>query len=229
MAASRDGRFVYVANANSDTVSVIRTDTDEVAETIPCRPEGRLPFGSGCNAVALSPGGETLYVANSTNNCVAVVRLGANARHTQEKRLPPESRLMGLIPTGWYPGAVHVSGDGERLFVANVKGVGSLSRQRAADKEPRSDAKGRNSHDHLGSVSIIDVPDAEQLARYTEAVNANNRLAYSLAGLEKPRKDLRPVPVPQRHGEPSVFKHVIYVIKENRTYDQVFGDLKETN
>jgi hypothetical protein len=73
------------------------------------------------------------------------------------------------------------------------------------------------------------VPDAKQLANYTVVVNANNRLAYSLAGLEKPRPDAVPVPVPRRHGEPSVFKHVIYVIKENRTYDQVLGDMKEGN
>ena len=112
--------------------------------------------------------------------------------------------------------------DGKKLFVANVKGHGSLS-------QPRAQEKGKNSHDHLGSVSIIDVPDDDQLAGYTKKVNANNRLAYSLAGLEKPRPDVKPVPVPARHGEPSVFKHVIYVIKENRTYDQVFGDMKEGN
>jgi YVTN family beta-propeller protein len=229
MTASQDGRFVYVANANSDTVSVIRTDSDEVVETIFCRPEGRLPFGSGCNAVALSPGGETLYVANGTNNCIAVVRLGARARQTEDRETPPESRLLGLIPTAWYPGAVLVSGDGKKLLVANVKGLGSVSRQRVTDKGPRPETKGRNSHDHLGSVSIIDVPDAAQLAKYTAIVNANNRLAYSLASLEKPRKDAPPRPVPQRHGEPSVIKHVIYVIKENRTYDQVLGDLKEGN
>jgi YVTN family beta-propeller protein len=229
MAASRDGRFVYVANANSDTVSAIRTDNDAVAETISCRPEGRLPFGSGCNALALSPGGETLYVANGTNNCIAVVRLGSKARHTEDKQVSPESRLLGLIPTAWYPGALLVWGNGKRLCVANVKGIGSVSRQRVADKGPRPVAKGRNSHDHLGSVSLLDVPDAAQLAKYTEIVNANNRLAYSLASLEKPRQDARPRPVPERHGEPSVFKHVIYVIKENRTYDQVFGDMKEGN
>ena len=129
---------------------------------------------------------------------------------------------MGLIPTGWYPGGVLLSPDGKTLFVANVKGHGSLS-------QPRPAEKGKNSHDHLGSVSIIDVPDAAELAEYTRQVNANNRLAYSLAGLEKPRPDAKPVPVPERHGEPSVFKHVIYVIKENRTYDQVFGDMKEGN
>src|SRR5262249_50704635 len=118
--------------------------------------------------------------------------------------------------------AILVSPDGRQLLVANVKGHGSLS-------QPRPPVKGKNSHDHLGSVSIIDVPDADQLARYTAEVNANNRLAYSLAGLEKPRSNVPAVPVPARHGERSVFKHVLYIIKENRTYDQVFGDIKEGN
>jgi YVTN family beta-propeller protein len=228
MIASRDGRLVYVANANSDTVSVIATDIDEVVETVLCRPQGRLPFGSGCNALALSPGGETLYVANGTNNCIAVVRLGALASASGGSS-SRESRVAGLIPTGWYPGAILVSNDGKQLFVANLKGLGSLARQKAGDRGPRDDALGMNSHDHLGSVSIIDAPDDAQLARYTETVNANNRLAYSLAGLEPPRPDSRPAPTPERHGEPSVFKHVVYVIKENRTYDQVFGDMKEGN
>jgi YVTN family beta-propeller protein len=214
------GKLLYVANANSDTVSVLDTARDEIVATIPCRPEARLPFGSGANAVALSPDGTTLYVANGTNNCLAVVQLGARA--TEEATGPAESRLLGLIPTGWYPGAIRLSADGKKLYVANVKGHGSLSRPRPAEK-------GRNSHDHLGSASLIDVPDAARLARSTATVHANNRLAYSLAGLEKPRPDVKPVPVPLRHGEPSVIEHVIYVIKENRTYDQVFGDLPEGN
>jgi YVTN family beta-propeller protein len=215
MLADRTGRLLYVANANSDTVSVIDTTTDEVVQTIACRPEARLPFGSGSNALALSPDGKTLYVANATNNCVAVVRLA-----------PPgamgKSKVVGLIPTGWYPGALLCSPDGKRLVVANVKGVGSLARVRPA-------AEGRNTHDFLGSVSLIDVPDGPELARYTREVNANNRLGYSLAGLEKPRKGVKPVPVPARHGEPSVFKHVLYIIKENRSYDQILGDVKEGN
>ncbi|HJT79049.1 MAG TPA: alkaline phosphatase family protein [Gemmataceae bacterium] len=220
LTASPGGRFVYVANANSDTVSVLDTRTDEVVETIACRPEARLPFGSGTNALALSPDGGTLYAADGTNNCVAVVRLGSRSSEGDGAGRPEKSRLAGLIPTGWYPGAVLVTADGKRLFVANVKGHGSLNR-------PRPAAKGRNSHDHLGSVSVIDVPDDVTLAGYTATVNANNRLAYSLAGLEAPRPDAAPVPVPARHGEPSVFKHVLYVIKENRTYDQVLGDMKE--
>jgi YVTN family beta-propeller protein len=215
--------MLYVANANSDTVSVLDKVKSEVCETINCRPTGRLPFGSGSNALAIDPKQPFLYVANGTNNCVAVVRLGAKSSSE-----PPfgnqavKSEVVGLIPTGWYPGAVLVSKDGKKIFVANIKGHGSLS-------QPRPDDRGKNTHDHLGSVSIIDTPDAAQLARYTQEVNKNNRLAYSLAGLEKPRSDAKPLPVPERHGEPSVFKHVIYVIKENRTYDQVFGALKEGN
>ncbi|HLJ94227.1 MAG TPA: alkaline phosphatase family protein, partial [Gemmataceae bacterium] len=109
-----------------------------------------------------------------------------------------------------------------KLFVANIKGHGSLNQPRPVDK-------GRRSHDHLGSVSVIGVPSDADVKKYTAQVNANNRLAYSLAGLEKPRTGVQPVPVPQRHGEPSIFQHVLYIIKENRTYDQVLGDLKEGN
>lgn len=220
--AGPKGHRLYVANANSDTVSVIDLATDTVVETIPCRPESRLPFGSGANALALSPDGGTLYVANATNNCLAVVTLGAKAREAPSATAPPRSLLAGLIPTAWYPGAVLLSPDGRRLYVANVKGVGALS-------QPRPVAQGHNTHDFLGSVSLIDVPAASELPAHTRTVNANNRLAFSLAGLEKPRPGIRPVPVPERHGEPSVFEHVLYVIKENRSYDQIFGDIKEGN
>jgi YVTN family beta-propeller protein len=218
--ASANGRFVYVANAASDTISVIDTSSDTVAETIPCRPAARMPFGSGSNAVAFSTDGTTLYVANGTNNCIAVVRLGKNAGGPTDA--PVSSAMLGLIPTGWYPAAIRLSADGKQIFVANVKGHGALS-------QPRAKEKGATSHDYLGTVSIIDVPTAAELARLTERVNAGNRLAYSLAGLEKPRPGMKPVPVPARHGEPSVFEHVLYIIKENRTYDQVFGDVKQGN
>src|SRR5205807_2830668 len=85
MLLSPKSRYLYVANANSDTVSVIDTETDAVVETIACRPAARLPFGSGSNALALSPDGARLYVANGTNNCLAVIQLGAAAR---EENLP---------------------------------------------------------------------------------------------------------------------------------------------
>ena len=220
MIASPNGRLVYVANAASDTVSVIDTTSDTVTETIACRPASRLPFGSGSNALAISPGGDMLYVANGTNNCIAVVRLGRNSGGAAESAAA--SVVQGLIPTGWYPAAVRLSADGKRLFVANVKGHGALS-------QPRDVEKGGTSHDYLGTVSLIDLPTLAELATLTERVNASNRLAYSLAGLEKPRAGVRPLPVPERHGEPSLFEHVLYIIKENRTYDQVFGDIKQGN
>ncbi|MCY3021222.1 MAG: hypothetical protein NTW87_19585 [Planctomycetota bacterium] len=222
MTFDKRAKLLFVANANSDTVSVLDTESGEVLEQTRYVLEARLPFGSGCNAVALSPSGDTLYVANGTNNCVVVshrvvdVELAAAA---PRPRFPGMAR-GGLIPTGWYPGAVCASSDGKKLYVANIKGHGSLS-------QPRPVEKGKQSKDHLGSVSSIDVPDAQQLKRYTEQVNANNRLAYSLAGLEKPRADAKAAVVPERHGEPSLLKHVIYIIKENRTYDQVLGDMKE--
>ena len=222
MVASSNGLFVYVANANSDTVSVIATSIDKVVETIACKPENRLPFGSGSNALALSPDGATLYVANGTNNSVAVIQLGRHYWDTKRELTPKSSTLRGLIPTGWYPGAIEMSADGKKLFIANIKGHGTLAEKRPAEK-------GKNTHDHLGSISLIDVPDDSQLAKFTAEVNTNNRLAYSLAGLDKPRPGIQPVLVPERHGEPSVFEHVLYIIKENRTYDQVFGDMAEGN
>jgi YVTN family beta-propeller protein len=222
MTLSPAKRLLYVANANSDSVSVIDTQAEEVVETIACRPDAALPFGSGPNALALSPDGSTLYVANGTNNCLAVIKLALREVEGKLVKSAETSKLVGLIPTGWYPGAVLISPDAKKLFVANVKGHGSLS-------QPRPVAKGKNSHDHLGSVSLIDIPDAKQLEKYTEQVNQNNRLAYSLAGLEKPRPDVKRAVVPERHGETSVFKHVIYIIKENRTYDQIYGDIEEGN
>ena len=141
MTASKDGKFVYVANANSDTVSVIDTATDAVVETIDCKPEAKLPFGTGSNAVALSPDGRTLYVANGTGNCVAVVALGVAGRRPDRRgRADVRAASSGMIPTGWYPGAVRLSADGKRLFVANVKGHGSLQPRKV---EPKAkDGKG---------------------------------------------------------------------------------------
>lgn len=220
MAASKSGKFIYVANASSDTVSVIDAVSDKVVETINCRPENRLPFGSGCNALALDPSGHILYVANGSNNCVAVVHLAAASSETALPGGRSTSAVAGLIPSGWYPGAIALSADARQMFVANIKGHGSLDEKRAKDK-------GKNSHDHLGSISIIDVPAAHQLAVYTTEVSTNNRLAHSLNGLQKPRANRKATPVPERHGEPSLFEHVLYIIKENRTYDQVFGGLKE--
>jgi YVTN family beta-propeller protein len=238
---SRDGNRLFVANANSDTVSVIDTATNAVVETIHVTPAEGLPFGSAPNAVTLGPDGQTLYVANGGNNAVAVVRLGSRSGGAGPDTA---SRVDGFIPTGWYPGSVAVSADGKTLFVANVKGVGSLNTptSRAGAMElvdryhgfhreaPPVGGPVRHVYDARGSVSFIPAPDAPALKHYTAVVAGNNRMSFALAGL-KPgdTRTGKPVPVPLRTGQTSVFEHVIYIIKENRTYDQVLGDMPEGN
>ncbi len=204
---SADQRTLFVANANSDTVSVINTGSLRVVDSILVRPDPSLPFGSAPNALSLSKNGKTLFVANGGNNAVAVVALDS------------KNRVEGFIPTAWYPGAL-TTGDGF-LFVANVKGLGS--RSTAPDK------KGWNSRLYLGTVSKVKIPTVEALQEFTRRSNADARVPQILRAWEKSDSRKKPVPVPRRTGEPSVFEHVVYIIKENRTYDQVFGDLPQGN
>lgn len=216
IAATPDGRHVLVANANSDTVSVVDTAKDEVVETISTRPADKLLFGSAPNALAISGDGKTVYVSNGTNNAIAVIEF-----------LPGNSRLAGCIPTGWYPAGLVIDAARNSLQVANIKGAGSRSIDWKGSRKVGGKAIfGYNSHDYLGTVSLVPIPTAAQLAEHTKTVLANNRLTESISALAPPRPDQPPRPVPQRHGEPSVFKHVLYIIKENRTYDQVFGDIE---
>ncbi len=210
---------LYVANANSDTVSVVDLAARNVVETIPVRPKDDLPFGSAPNAVELSPDGRILYIANGSNNSIAVVELSRVA--SGQNSGPEKSRIKGLIPTGWYPGTIKINPAGTILYVANVKGVGSL--------KPPVGRHGHESHDQLGSLSIISIPRDAELAKLTERVQANNRQQWSLMGLNRAAASAQPVPVPLLPGEKSVFKHVIYIIKENRSYDQVLGDVKKGN
>lgn len=216
IAATPDGRHVIVACANSDTLEVIDTTENKVVETISTRPAEKLLFGSSPNALAISGDGKWIYASNGTNNAIAVIEFA-----------PGKSRLTGCIPTGWYPGGLVLDPPRNSIYVANVKGIGSRNvdwkGSRAIGEKL---VTGYNSHDHLGTVSLIPLPAAEALAKHTETVLANNRLTESISALAPPRKDVPPRPVPERHGEPSVFKHVLYIIKENRTYDQVFGDIE---
>ena len=217
MVLSHDGKRLFVANANSNSVSVIDLASGKVTERISVTLYPQSPAGSTTNALALSPDGKTLYVANADNNDVAVVDVGE----------PGESRVRGFIPVGWYPTALSVGKDGRTLYVANGKG----SRSYPNPKGPQP-TKGRDSETQYigmlirGSVSIVPVPDAAVLDRHTKQVYANapytekGRLAVPFTGESA---------IPRKVGEPCPIQHVIYVIKENRTFDQVLGDLKQGN
>lgn len=211
MVLSPDGARLFVANANSDAISVIDTETDQVMKTLSSKPMPELPFGSMPNALAITPDGQTLYVANGGNNLLAVIDLAGE-------------EVTGLIPTGWYPGAVLLSADGNTIVVANTKGVGSRDGTRVPSRE-----HGLNSHDHTGSVTFVDRPDPAALEEYTIRAASNMRLPKINQTMQLSQVEERIVPVPTRPGEKSVFKHVIYIIKENRTYDQIFGDLPQGN
>lgn len=221
--SSPDEKFVYVANANSDAISVINTKDDEVNETISVRlgEEINPYWGDSPNGLGISGDGNTLYVANGMDNAIAVVLLGKNTTSTSTRE---ESAVAGYIPTGAYPGAVCVIND-SYLLVANIEAEG-------ARIPSVSEADGKvayNSHRQMASVSVIPVPDKTKLERYTARVEKTNQL-FRLAILKDlPRENIPPVPVPARIGEPSVFKHVVYIIKENRTYDQILGDVPAGN
>lgn len=229
MAFSPDGNTLYVANANSDTVSVlntsvIRPDAVAVTATWTAKPKAGLPFGSAPNALAVSSNGATVYAALGGNNCIAVID-------------STRGEVQGLIPTGWYPGDLQVDGETDMLYVANTKGIGSRNEEfesiakRIGDYQATTVPPGTyyNSHTHRGSVSFIPVPDADTLQDYSYRVATNMRLPQIEAALGDKRASRSEVPVPVRPGEVSPIKHVLYIIKENRTYDQILGDLPQGN
>ena len=228
MLASPDEQRVYVANGNSDAVSVLDARTLRPRETIAVQLLPSLPGygGDSPNALALSADGATLYVANGLDNAVAVVALGTVAD------APGASQVSGFIPTEAYPGGLALGP--HALFVANLEGEGarvttSETLQAGGSLEPllQHVPPSFNSHHQRATVSLIALPNAAQLDRYTTRVR---ELAFAFRkelARRLPRPGHPPVPLPERIGEPSVFKHVVYIIKENRTYDQVLGDLPQ--
>jgi YVTN family beta-propeller protein len=219
--SDKTGRFVYVTNSNSDNVTVINTSVDIIAETISVRlqPEINPFFGDSPNGLGLSPDQKILYVANGMDNALAVIKLGRNAT---VKASESASSVIGFIPTGGYPSSICALKSGY-LYVCNIEAAGA--RVAMTNKSPTNSFY--NSHNMLASISVIRVPDSKALRAYTDTVIAVNNLSRATRSLEKPRESVLPKPVPERIGEPSVFKHVIYIIKENRTYDQILGDMKQ--
>ncbi len=220
MALSPNGGLLYVACANSDEVWIIDTESDSVIETIGLHPYANAPYGSTPNGLALSPDGTTLFVANADNNDVAVIDVSERGK----------SVVKGLIPAGWYPTAVAVSHDGKRLFVTNGKGLTSKPNPRGPNPNVKQTAEtqyiGRL---FTGTVSAIQVPDAPVLERYTRQVVKNNGFNEAAQKLTARARNTKPHALPRRVGEPSLIKHVVYIIKENRTYDQVLGDVPQGN
>ncbi len=216
MLESPDGKRLFVANANDNTVSVIDVARKKVTETLSTALFPKAPEGSTPNSLAISANSRTLYVANADNNHVAVMDVSVSGN----------AKSLGFIPVGWYPTCVRILPDGGHIVVAN--GKGGLSRA-----NPRGPVPGRPNVSEqyigslfLGSVSIIASPDQHLLDQYTREVYANS--PYNPGRSEEPGSALNS-PVPAKIGNPSPIKHVFYVIKENRTYDQVFGDIAEGN
>src|SRR5438034_5063578 len=198
---------LFVANGNSDAVSVIDTRREAVIRTLAIVPFRERKIGLAPTAVALSPDATTLYVTLGGVNAVAVYSI-------------PSGQLRGLIPTGWYPTNIDVSADGRTIAVGSLFGVGS-------GNGGISGKTGRYVHSYRGSVNVIEVPAAAQLAAYTASVAQNNRLT-----LGQPQAAPSPTgakaaarAVPDRPGDSSLVQHVVYIIRENRTFDQVFGDI----
>jgi YVTN family beta-propeller protein len=202
---------------------VIDTKRGCVTETISTSLFPKAPEGSTPDALALSPDGKTLYVANADNNCVAVI----------DVEEPRKSAVKGFIPTGWYPTAIAVTPDGKNLLVGVGKGLQSKPNPfRKTGDKPLDDKElsegvrklpfpyiGTTMH---GAVSVVPVPDEKRLKEYTAQVYRN--CPYSddqLTAAPHPEKTA----IPNKVGDPSPIKYVIYIIKENRTYDQVLGDL----
>lgn len=202
---------LVVCNTNQDSICHIDWQTHQVAEII-TKPLPDLPFGSMPNGLALTPDGKFLLVALAGNNAIAV--------HDASS---PQLKIRGFVPTAWYPTGLACSSDA--LYVANTKGFGARS-------ETRPVAEGWNSHDHQGAIQRIalsDIGDHQKLGMWSEQVIGQSTATQRqtpVATYESENSKLPPVPVPASLGGASCFQHVIYVIKENRTFDQVFGDLE---
>lgn len=225
---NKKGTLIYVANAGDNSVSVIDTKVGKVVEVLDAALYPNSPAGSVTNGVALSADEKTLYIANADNNCLAVFDVSN----------PGKSISKGFIPVGWFPTNVRVVG--KRVFVTNGKGFTSFANplgpqpvNRAVRSESHvGELPSNNRMQYIGALmkgtmSIIDEPGEAALALYAKKVYAN-------APYKKDKEllaDGEPGnPIPMKVGDTgSPIKHVFYILKENRTYDQVFGDMKEGN
>jgi YVTN family beta-propeller protein len=227
MVLNKKGNLLYVANANDNSVSIIDLQKNKIAETLNTALYPDAPTGSTTNALAISEDDKKLYIANADNNCLAVFDISKYGN----------SISKGFIPVGWYPTAVKVIG--KNVFVANGKGYTSHANPYGPDPYKKRGQLGfqlgllkdASSTQYIGglmkgTLSIFQQPADAQLAIYSKAVYDNtpyNKEKELLSGAEKGN------PIPQKVGDQSPIKYVFYIVKENRTYDQVLGDVKEGN
>ena len=223
---NRTGKYLFVANASDNSVSVIDAKARKVIEVISTALYPTRLSGSTTNGLALSEDEKTLYVANADNNCLAVFNVSN----------PGKSSSKGFIPTGWYPTNVRVAG--KKIFVSNGKGFTSMANPDGPQPFKKTDDSGvhvgisaQKEVQYIGglfkgTLSIIDQPTDQQLKMYSKQVYANTPYNKQTEVISK---GLANNPVPNVQGGKSPIKYVFYVIKENRTYDQVFGDIKEGN
>jgi DNA-binding beta-propeller fold protein YncE len=213
MALTRDGKRLFVACANTNAVWVVDVAQRHVTEQVKVSIYPDAPPGSTPNSVSLSPDEKRLVVANADNNTVAVVDISE----------PGRSEVQGFIPTGWYPTAALVSRDNTELFVLSGKGLTSSPNPRYM---PRSIPGGDMTYVGAmltGTLSVLPNPDAALLRSLTNTARSVTR--YTDEHRLTPVSPTGVSPIPKRVGDPSPIRHVFYVIRENRTYDQVFGDL----
>ena len=220
MLLARGGKVLYVANANRNTVSVFDTEAGRAVEVIGTAIDPKAPPGSTPSSLALTADESVLFVANANTNDLAAVNVAK----------PGASTPLGFIPTGWYPTSVRSARDGKALYVANGKG----STSKANRSGPNPLVRGGGTREYIaslfqGTLSIVPMPDPRAMAAYSKTVYecspTNKADASAIAGPAAPAGS----PIPAKVGDPSPITHCVYIIKENRTYDQVFGDIPEGN
>ena len=215
------GKYLLVANAYSDTISVIDTNTNTVAWTISVGLPIGVPgqgsaYGAGPNSIAVDPAKHTAYVAFYNANCVGVVNLVKGTANP----------VVGMIPVGYAPASVVLDKANNTLIVANDKGIGTRY-----SFECDHGVCGYNTHQDNGTVSIVPVPSTATLATMTDQVFENNHwdLAQNIQSASGGSPKTKPVALPKKIGDPSLIKHVFLIIRENRTYDQILGDVAAGN
>ncbi len=222
---NKKGTLLFVANANDNSVSVINTATRKTIEVISATLYPTNLTGSTSNGLALSANEKTLYIANADNNCLAVFDVSKTGN----------SHSLGFIPVGWYP--TNVKTLGNKIIVSNGKGFTSMANPHGPQPIKKADnsayKKGAvNVKEQYigglftGTLSFINAPRTNQLKVYTGQVYANTPFNTKTTDLAAGAAGN---PIPRKRGEISPIKYVFYIIKENRTYDQVMGDVKQGN